>query len=253
MEESSRPLTTVSRAFEILDALRELDGAGPSELAERLNLPASTVYDYLRSLSETEFVTRNNGEYRLTYAFLTVGGKMKYRTRLFQVAKPEMEHLAADTGELVGLTVEDDAKGVVLHQEGGEQALSLGTYPGAVPPLHTNAAGKIILAHLPEERRDEIVHGSELSERTDRTITDPEDLEAELSRVRDDDHAVDWDQQVVGMGMAAVPIFVEGEVLGVLTVVGPTERFKDESYRKQILQKLQESVDSVKINYQYGT
>lgn len=253
MEESSRPLTTVSRAFEILDTLGKLDGAGPSELAEQLNLPASTVYDYLRSLNETEFVTRNDGEYRLTYAFLTVGGRMKYRTRLFQVAKPEMERLAADTGELVGLTVEDDGKGLVLHQVGGEQALSLGTYPGAVPPLHTNAAGKIILAHLTEDKREELIHEVELSERTDRTITDPDELEDELSRIREDGHAVDWNQQVVGMGMAAAPIFVDDEVLGVITVVGPTERFKDESYREETLRKLHETVDSVKINYQYGT
>lgn len=268
MEDSPRPLTTVSRAFKILESLGELGGAGPSELAERLNLPASTVYDYLRTLNETEFVARNDGEYRLTYAFLTVGARMKYRTRLFRVAKPEMERLAADTGELVGLTVEDDDKGLILHQEGGNQALSLGTYPGAAPPLHTNASGKTILAHMPEEHRHEIIYEGELIERTDQTITDPETLATELSRIRDDGQAVDWDQQVVGMGMAAAPIFVDSAdrssvsnqmqsgddtLLGVLTLVGPTERFKNESYHEEILQKLQEATDSVKINYLYGT
>ena len=37
------PLTTVARAFEILSLLWELDGAGPSEIASRLDLPDSTV------------------------------------------------------------------------------------------------------------------------------------------------------------------------------------------------------------------
>ena len=99
---ASGTLSTVERAFQILDLLWKLDGAGPTEIAERMDVPDSTVYDYLRSLCETEFVTRQKGSYRLTHHFLTIGGKMRYRNRLFQVAKGEMKRLATETDELVG-------------------------------------------------------------------------------------------------------------------------------------------------------
>ncbi|MFB6090076.1 MAG: IclR family transcriptional regulator [Halobellus sp.] len=245
-------LTTVTRAFEVLDLLWELDGAGPSELATRMDLPDSTVYDYLRSLSETRYVTREDGEYRLSSYFLTIGGKMKHRNRLFQVAKPEMKRVVSETDELVGLTIENDGRAVVYHQEEGRQALSLGTYTGAATPMHTVATGKAILAYLPEERVDEIIAERGLEQRTEHSITDPDELKAELAQIREDGHAVDWNEQVVGMGMAAVPILVEDGVLGSFGIVVPTGRIRDESYQEELLQKLREMANTVTINYQYG-
>lgn len=252
MARQSGSLSTIQRAFEVLDLLWELDGAGPTELAEHMDLPDSTVYDYLRSLSETRYVTREDGEYRLSRYFLTVGGKMRYRNRLFQVAKPEMKRVARETEELIGLTIESDGRGVVFHQEEGTQALNLGTYPGAATPLHTVATGKTILAHLPEERVNELVYERDLEKRTPHTITDPDRLMDELEEVRRQGHAVDWDQQVIGMGMASVPILVDDQVLGSFGIVVPTGRIKDEAYQEEILQKLQEMVNTVTINYRYG-
>ncbi|WP_435183574.1 IclR family transcriptional regulator [Halobellus sp. EA9] len=245
-------LTTVTRAFEVLDLLWELDGAGPSELATRMDLPDSTVYDYLRSLSETRYVTREDGEYRLSSYFLTIGGKMKHRNRLFQVAKPEMKRIVSETDELVGLTIENDGRAVVYHQEEGRQALSLGTYTGAATPMHTVATGKAILAYLPDERVEEIIAERGLEQRTEYTITDPDELKAELEQIREDSYAVDWNEQVIGMGMAAVPILVEDGVLGSFGIVVPTGRIRDESYQEELLQKLREMVNTVTINYQYG-
>lgn len=245
-------LTTVERAFEILDLLWELDGAGPSELADHMDLPDSTVYDYLRSLSETRYVTRDDGEYRLSSYFLTIGGKMKYRNRLFQVAKPEMKRAVAETDELIGLTIENDGRAVVYHQEEGQKALSLGTYSGAATPLHTVATGKAILAHLPEERVDEIIEEQGLEQRTEHTVTDPDELKSELAEVQEQGYAVGWDEQVIGMGMAAVPIVIDERVLGSFGIVVPTGRIQDASYREELLQKLQEMTNTVTINYQYG-
>lgn len=245
-------LTTITRAFEILDLLWELDGAGPTEIADQMDLPNSTVYDYLRTLSETQYVTRSGGEYQLSTYFLTIGGEMKYRNRLYQIAKPEMKRVARETGELVGLTFEKEGMAIIFHQEEGERALSLGTYPGAATPLHTIATGKTILAYLPEERVDEIIAERGLEQRTKHTITDPDRLKRELEQIREDGYAVDWDEQVIGMGMASVPILVDDEVLGSFGIVVPTGRIEDESYQNSLLQKFREMEDTVTINYRYG-
>lgn len=248
----SDSLSTIERAFEVLDLLWELDGAGPTELSRRMNLPDSTVYEYLRSLSETKYVVREKGEYRLSAYFLTVAGQMRYRNQLFQVAKPEMRRVADETGELVGLTVEDAGFAVVLHQEEGERALSLGTYPGASTPLHTTAGGKVILAHLPADRVEELVYGGELVARTDHSVTDPDELVAEFETIRSDGYGIDWDEQVVGMGMIAVPLLVDDHLLGSAGIVVPTGRIRDPAYQEELLQYLEEMENTVTINYQYG-
>ncbi|AHG02112.1 hypothetical protein HALLA_02050 (plasmid) [Halostagnicola larsenii XH-48] len=251
MDQNS-PLSTIQRAFEILDYLWELDGAGPTELAEQMDLPNSTVYDYLRTLSETKYVTRENGEYFLSTYFLTIGGEMKKRNRLFQVAKPEMKRVAAATDELIGLTIENGGVGVVFHQEEGQQALSVGTYPGAAHPLHTISTGKVILAYLPEERVDEIISTRGLEQRTQYTITDPDRLKAELEEIRKTGYAVDWNEQVVGLGMMAVPILIDERVIGSFGIAAPTERLQNESRRETLLQELRELENTVTVNYQYG-
>lgn len=253
MDEDPPTLSTIQRAFEMLDLLWELDGAGPTELAEQLDLPNSTVYDYLRTLSETKYVTRENGEYRLSTYFLTIGGEMKHRNRLFQVAKPEMKRVAAKTEELVGLTIENGGVGVVFHQEEGQQALSVGTYPGAAHPLHTIATGKVILAYLPDERVEEIISRRGLEQRTEHTITDPDRLKAELEEIREQGYAADWNEQVVGLGMLAVPILIDDCVSGSFGIAVPTERLQDKSYQEMLLQELREMENTITLNYQYGT
>lgn len=252
MTTGSSSLTTVDRAFAILDVLWDLNGAGPTEVAERLDIPDSTSYEYLRALANTRFVTAEKGTYTLSKYFLTMGGKMRHRSQLFQVAKEEMRHAASQTDELVGLTVEDGGYAIILHQEEGIRALELGTYVGATIPMHTNASGKAIMAFMPEERIEAILSSGQLASRTPETITDPEQLREELARIREQGHVVDWDQQVLGMGMAAVPITVAGEVLGSVCIVAPTGRIKHRSYQEELVRHLQEIKQTIAINYQYG-
>lgn len=252
MSDDPRSLTTIHRAFEVLDVLQETNGAGPTELAKRMDLPSSTMYDYLRTLHETGYVTRENGEYQLSPRLYTIAGRMKHRDRLFQTAKPEMKRVANDTNELVGLTIEHDGKGLILHQEEGPQALNLGTYPGAMTPLHTHASGKVILAYLPDDEAEELIHDEPLVQRTERTVTDPDALWAERERIRERGYALDWDEQVIGMGMIAVPILIDEELHGTLGIVAPTGRVQNESYQEELRQKIEESVNRIAINYQYG-
>jgi len=246
-------LTTIQRGVEVIEILLELEEAGPTEVAERMDLPVTTVYEYLRSISETKFVNRRNGQYFLSSFFITICGRMRYRNRLFQVAKPEMQRVAEETGELVGLTIEDNGLAILLHQELGDQALELGTYPGTVTPLHALANGKALLAHLPEEKVDEIVGDGQLEQWTAETIVDPERLRAELSEIRSDGYATDSDELVVGMGTIAVPIVVDDTVLGAVGISTPSQRIRREEYKSELLQELQEMRSRISINYQYSS
>lgn len=252
MSTQSHSLTTVTRAFEILDLLWELDGAGPTAISEQLDIPDSTAYEYLRALAKTPYVVAENGTYSVSTYVMTMGGRMRHRSQLFHVAKDEMRRVATTTEELVGLTIEDDGMGIILHQEMGQRALHLGTYLGAATPLHTNASGKTILAFLPDARVREILAYRGLDKRTPHTITDPNRLRRELEIIRDQEFGVDWDEQVVGMGMVAVPIVVQDEILGSICIVTPTGRIQHSSYQEELIQYLEEVRQTIAINYQYG-
>lgn len=252
MSHNVPPLTTVQRAFEIVEILWKRTGATPSELAARLEIPQSTVYDYLQTLQAMEYVTRIDGEYRLSYKPLAIGARVKYRSRLFRVARGELQQVVAETGEVADVNVEDSGRAVILHYERGEQALDLGMYPGMRIPLHTHASGKAILAHLPPERVEEIIATHGLKAMTEETITSVASLTEELEQIRADGYAVDWDQQVTGMGVIAAPILVDDDVLGAVGIVAPSDRVQHEPYREQLQQRVREASSTISINYKYS-
>lgn len=253
MTDGTPPMKSVLRAFEMLDVLWEGNGVGPSAVAARMNVPKSTAHVYLRTLEETGYVVNEDGEYRLSYRFLTTGSRIKHRSSLFQASEANLRELAMETGELVSLVIEEVGQSVILHVESGNRSLELGIYPGMITPLHTNATGKAILAHLPPERIDEILDTHGLERLTDETITDEGRLRVQLETVRECGYAIDWDQQVKGMGLIGAPIIVDDQLKGAAGVVCPTGRMKDETYQRELLQKLEGTIDSITIKYRYGT
>ncbi|EMA37280.1 IclR family transcriptional regulator [Halococcus hamelinensis] len=252
MGKTTQPLQTVARSFEIIDILWRLNGVGPTELAEYMDIPRSTAHDYLRTLESTGYVVHTGNSYRLGYRFLDIGGRLKHRNRFFHVARPVLQTLAEKTGELPNIGVEENGRCVIIHAIEGAQALELGIYPGLTLPIHSQATGKAILANLPEKRRSEIVESCDLERMTEHTITDERTLANELATIRENGYAVDWDQQVIGMGVIAAPVFVDDEVLGAVAIVAPTDRLKKEDYRTELVQSVREASSTIKINYEYG-
>jgi PGF-pre-PGF domain-containing protein/PGF-CTERM protein len=68
--------------------------------------------------------------------------------------------------------VEEYGRSVFVHRETGDNAVQTDSGIGKFHPLHATAAGKSILAFLPEERVNEICETQGLESFTDNTITD---------------------------------------------------------------------------------
>ena len=244
-------IQSIQRAFDVLEVLWQLNGAGPTEVADVMNIHKSTAHVYLRSLASTGYVINNDGTYELSYQFLTMGSRLKHRSHIFQASRNELNRLAAATGELPTIVIKEDKYVIILHQIPGDNSLDLGTYSGMQTPIHTTAAGKAILANLPRAQI-ELILDNGLEAVTDQTVTDPDRLRDQLKQIRSDGFAVDYDQQVVGMGVIAVPILVDDELIASLGIAVPTERLRNESHREELLQQLRESLDRITIKYKYG-
>ncbi|RDI69940.1 IclR family transcriptional regulator [Halopelagius longus] len=245
----SPPLKTVARAFRVLQVLDEQEGARPSEVAAELGVTRATAHDYLASLAEVGFVSRNDGLYELGYRFLQLGNRKKYRGRLFRASIRSLVDLYRETGELVQLGVEEQGEWVLLHAETDRGRVGPSPYSGFRTPLHTHAAGKVILAEFSEERRNELLDGDSLPAVTEQTTTDPATLRRELDRIADDGYAVDWDEQAVGVGFVACPLTVDNETVGSISIGGPTSKFQREEYRETLVRKLEAAADDISVTY----
>lgn len=252
MTGKTRPLKTVLRAFEILNILEKEREAGPSEIAAQLGVTKATAHDYLTTLETTGYVLNRGGKYRIGYRFLGVGSRVKYRNSFFNAARAPLRKLSSKLNELSHIGIEEEGEWVLLHHEGDVSTVDMGTYPGLRFPIHAHAAGKVILAHLPDDRVQEIIESHGLERVTEHTITDRGELRAELARIRDDGYAVDSDQVVVGVSLVAAPILDEGDLVGSISIACPTGRLQNAEYRETMIQRVLEAADEISINYRYS-
>lgn len=245
--ESDIPVRTTARSFDIIETLRELDGARLTEISAHLDLPDSTVHNHLRTLVQRGYVVRTENTYRVSLRFLELGEYARSRRKIYEVAKPEVDELAAETEESANLLVEEDGLGVCVYNAQAGDAIPLDMYPGKHVVLHATALGKAILAYLPESKVERIFDERGLLARTPETIVNRDELLAELETVREQGFAVDDEERVRGVRCIAVAIKSEtGQVIGAISVSGPASHI-DSDLRDRLVDELRRAKNIVEL------
>jgi DNA-binding IclR family transcriptional regulator len=249
---SPRTLKTVRRAFDVVQALQELDGAGVTELAEELDLSKSSTYNYLSTLRENQYVVKEGDTYRLSYQFLHIGEYVRWQTPIYRHGREELDILAHETGRYVHLATEQHGLGVNLYKVRGEEAIGSRYQQSKLQRpdyLHFSATGKAILAHLPRERVEWILDKYGLVRKTANTITDPEELFAELERTRERGYSINAEEEIEGIRAVGAPILdQQDEVLGSVSVSGPAHRMQQAEYRDRLVEAVTDTANVVEVN-----
>lgn len=246
------PIRAVKTALDVVEALLHLDGAGVSELSDHLDVPKSTVHDYLNTLTKTGYVVKDGSDYSIGFRFLELGERLCHNTTLIQVADPELKKLAESTKEHVTLIAEENGEGVIIATERGGQAVNLSIFRGMRLTMHSTAPGKAILAHQPTERVEEILDTHGMKSYTEYTITCRETLHEELEEIRNQGYALDDEERIYGMRSVATPIVDRSNTVhGAITVSGPTQRITDEQFTGSIPQRLLERSNVIEVSLSY--
>lgn len=247
------PIQATDNTFRILEELRDRNGAGVTELADALGVSKSTVHDHLATLRELGYVRSEGTEYTLSPLLLSFGGTARQSDELYSFARDEVDALARETGETAKVITEEYGKGVYLYQSHGSEAVHTDAHVGTIVHLHATAAGKAILAHLPQERIERIIDRHGLPERTDNTITDETELFERLESIRNRGVAFDDGERIDGIRCVAAPIQRDGEVIGGLSVSGPTRRITEDQLTEEFADLVQDTARVVEINATYST
>jgi len=247
--QDKQPIKSLETTMDIIDKLREKDGAGVTALANELGKSKSGVHHHLTMLERRGYVVNEDGQYRIGLKFLELGGYIRYQMEIQEIAKPEVKKLAEDTEELANLLVEEHGYGVYLYRTRGSQAVNLETYAGKRSYLHTTALGKAILANLARERVEEIIDQRGLPKLTENTITERDDLFEELETIREEGFAFDREEQFPGLRCVAKPITDnDGNILAAISAAGPSSRISDERFTNTLPKKVQEAANVIELN-----
>lgn len=248
---AKHPVQTTHKSLDIVEKLSELGSAGVTELAEALGMNKSIVHNHLRTLEEREYVVVSDGEYSLGLRFFQIGGKIRKDRKLYQRAKSEIDKTASDVQASANLAVEENGKCVYLYRACEDQSIDLEfSYEGMYEHMHQTAVGKAIMAYLPRERVESIVDRHGLPQRTEHTITDFDALMEDLSQVRERGYAIDDEESILGLRCVAAPIKTsDEEILGSISISGPKSRFKNETWSRELPEKVRDTSNVIELQF----
>lgn len=253
MRKNNARIKSTKISFDIIDILRELDGAGVSEIAGRIDMPTSTIHDHLKTLEAEEYLISENGTYRIGARFLELGEQARSRMKVYKLARPEVDKLAETTGNHSNVMIEEHGRGIFLYKAKGADAVSLDTHAGMRVYLHTAALGKAILANRSQDEVQSIIDQHGLPEITGKTITDSAQLFEELEEIQERGYAIDDEERVLGMRCVAAPITNNnGRAVGAISVSGPKSRVQGEYLNETLPDLVLQSSNVIEVNLTYS-
>lgn len=227
---------SVLTAFRVLEAVSERQPVGVSELARDLGLPKSSTQRALTSLKAAGWIAPASDlaptRWVLTPRALVVGSRAGGELHLTALARPVLEQLHVQTRETIHLLVrEGDDMVIIEHLESPHVVRS--SYPlGMRVPMSATSSGKAFLAAMSSEQAAAVVaHG--LSPTTELTITDPQELAAELEQTRHRGYAInrgELDQDI--RAVAAAVLDAAGRPVASISISVPAQRMGEELWER---------------------
>jgi len=226
----------LGRALEVLEALaRRRDGATLSGLSQRLGSPKSSLLYLLRPMTRLGYLVRGlDGRYRLGPAAFTLAMAALASRELPELARPFLVDLADTSGEtaLIATMAGDAPAAVYIDKVESRNTVRYTARIGERRPLYCSAIGKLLLAYLPSERRQDYLKTTRLKAFTSRTPVTRAALRRALDEIRSTGLSVSVDEITEGAAGIAAPVFDRhGEVLAGLVLGAPSQRVLAEQPR----------------------
>src|SRR4051812_24837621 len=218
---------SIARAFAVLELIAANGGAmGLSRLATDSGLPLPTLHRLARTLVDLGYLRQEPSRlYALGPRLLLLAESSA--TMLNGLAVPHLRHLVDEIGETANLAMLDGDQVAYVAQAPGRHSMRMFTEVGRRVLPHCTAVGKALLALSADAEVRALLARTGLPRHTPHTLTDPDDLLAQLALVRGRGYAMDEGEQEVGVRCVAVAVPGSRTRLA-MSISGPAPRMSDE-------------------------
>jgi IclR family KDG regulon transcriptional repressor len=230
---------TLIKGLKLLEAIAEDQQNGKTNLtlngvAKRLGWNVTTTFRLLSTLQEQGYIERDpvDESYRLGIKNLELGGAFLRGLDLRSKASMFLNELMLKTKLAVHLAIFEEETGDVVYVDkvDSPQSVRMYTYIGIRFPANCTAAGKAILAFLPEEKLEKFI-AQGLRTRTSISISSPIRLQKELIRIRELGFSTDKEENAEAIHCVAAPIFdYRSKVIASVSLSGSTPQLPVEDF-----------------------
>lgn len=247
--ESRLFVNALARAFQVLEAFKhENRPLGFSEVVQASGLNRSVVQRILYTLKTTGYLDQHleTRKYSLSARMLSLSQAALSHDVVKGKALPFLKRLNQRTGETVNLMTMEGDEIVYVARFPSQHAVSVDLRVGSRLPVFCTAAGRAILAYVdPTEARKRLERTSR-EKMTAHTVTELDELENALAKVRELGYALNNQEAFVGDISIASPLFNEhGDVVAAVNVAVPFPRWELEVARSELAPQVVETAKDI--------
>lgn len=238
-QDIDRKMNPLYKVFAVLETVvaHQDNGLTYSEILAILDLPKSTVHRLLKELIEVGYLTYNpeNKKYFGSLKLANLGAEVMGNFELRKHVRPFLMDLHRKTEHTSNLGILDGAMGVFIDKiEAKDFGIKLFSEIGKTFPLYCTALGKVFLAYSPADLMESLITGP-LDAVTDNTITDPEKLKNELTKIRQQGYAIDDEEITRGIICVAAPVLsFDQKLAAAISITFPAYIKKDRGLEREI-------------------
>jgi len=234
------PVRSIERALDILDCFEpgKLE-LSLTDIARKIDLSMSTTSRILSTLEKRKFLSRNidTQRYSLGSRIAQIGALGLSNMELRKVALPFMRDLNALFNEGVSLYVIREDERICIERVESSLPLRRVVNVGDRHPLTRGAAGRVLLAYMPKERREALL------------AKDAFTTEEALEDLRRGGYTVSIGEREEGVSSIAAPIQdARCEVIASLSMSGPSVRFEGIGFSDKIA-KVKKTAELISIAF----
>jgi DNA-binding IclR family transcriptional regulator len=222
-------VASLEKGLAVLRAFAGVDG--PMRLIDIVaatGLERSAAQRLVYTLEEMGFLIQDERTklYALSPRVLEFGFAYLRNDRLAAAALPYLLEVTKEGEEAVSLAEPYGTEVYYVTRVPSRRAIAMDVVPGTWFPAWCIAAGRAILAFLPEGQARDIIERSTLARYTPNTLTDRSQILQALRKARLDGYAVSKEEYGYGDISVAAPIFdATDNVVAAVSVSGPTDRW----------------------------
>lgn len=193
-------------------------------------------------------------ELRTTGSMHGSGGLVRRRKEEYRWAEDYVQKLAKNTSKRAQFEIEENGDRVFLFRRIGTDAIREKSLIGRRGPMHASAAGKAILAEYSNEKISNIINKHGFTAFTEHTITDSDEVFDEINEIREQGFATNLEESQLRYNAVGTSITgIDDEVIGVLSVSGPSYKLNEERIYNETLNILLNIVEEYELYIEYNS
>jgi IclR family pca regulon transcriptional regulator len=226
-----------------LAVIRAFDAEHPeltlSEVARITGLTRAAARRFLHTLVELGYMRTDGRLFTLRPTVLELGFSYLSSLSLPEVAQPHLQKLAGEVRESCSVSILDSPDIVYVARVPTKRIMNVVINLGTRFPAHATSMGRVLLAAQDNAWLADYLSGTPLAHLTDRTISDPAELRAELDRVRTQGWSLVDEELERGLRSIAAPIHGPGgKVAAAVNISTHINRGSTDDIRAELLPPL---------------